>query len=85
MRRNQQWDYIAEDAFFASSAIRCVSFDDAGYAWVGDDAGRVKVGIAHGFVGEVWEVCGRSLRAVVLLRCGRGVREMWELCGTAFQ
>ena len=42
VRRNQQWDYIAEDAFF-SSAIRCVAFDDSGYAWIGDDAGRVKV------------------------------------------
>ena len=42
VRRNQQWDYIAEDAFFASSAIRCISFDDSGYAWIGDEAGRVE-------------------------------------------
>lgn len=43
VRRNQQWDYIAEDAFFASSSIRCISFDDAGCAWIGDESGRVRV------------------------------------------
>jgi len=43
VRRSQQWDYIAEETFFASSAIRCSSFDENGYAWIGDDSGRVKV------------------------------------------
>ncbi len=47
VRRNQQWDYIAEDAPFASSAVRCMEFDGEGRAWVGDDAGRVKVGHLH--------------------------------------
>ena len=47
-----------------------------GYAWVGEDGRRVKVGIAHIFVGEVWEVYGRSMRVEVWVRCGRGVGEV---------
>ncbi len=43
VRRNEQWEYMAEDASFASSAVRCMDFDESGFAWVGDDSGRVKV------------------------------------------
>jgi hypothetical protein len=43
VRRHQQWDFIAEDEFFASSPIRCIEFDDLGRAWIGDNYGRVKV------------------------------------------
>ncbi|GAX75257.1 hypothetical protein CEUSTIGMA_g2702.t1 [Chlamydomonas eustigma] len=43
VRRSQQWDFIAEDEFFASCPIRCIDFDDLGRAWIGDDCGQVKV------------------------------------------
>lgn len=42
VRRKQAWDTIMEEKFF-SSAIRCISFDEAGRAWVGDEAGRLQV------------------------------------------
>jgi hypothetical protein len=42
MRQRLMWENHCEDKAF-SSAVRIIVFDDEKRAWIGDDAGRVKV------------------------------------------
>jgi hypothetical protein len=42
VRRNQQWDFIAEEQLF-DQAIKVIAFDDQQRAWVGDESGELKV------------------------------------------
>ncbi|KAJ9508201.1 hypothetical protein QJQ45_021539 [Haematococcus lacustris] len=42
VRQQGYWEYLAEDKAF-TSPVRCIAFDGLAQAWVGDEAGRMKV------------------------------------------
>jgi hypothetical protein len=81
MRQRLQWENHCEDKAF-SSAVRIIVFDDDKRAWIGDDAGRVKV---RGLMQKRHNRCCAVLAWCFLKRVPLVIRVHWKLIDVAFK